>query len=154
MVDLPIAIHEKNGLVKAQAHEAELRRCAGLWDISNGSGSASSGQRAKPVSITLTNQRILLQSQEQGDPKSESNPPREVMLTSIVKVKVPQPGFFGSMTGSSSKKAALVIKITDQTKYLITFVQQPNTIYKPEEDRDECFRLLSEYLKVRNPVTD
>ena len=56
-VNLPVASLSKEGIVQAQVHESEMRRCVGFWS-GHGTGSA----QPRPVSITVTNQRLLLQS--------------------------------------------------------------------------------------------
>jgi len=125
---LSAAAVTKNGIIQPQVHESELKRCAGIWGAS------------EEVMITLTNQRLLLMSPEE-------NQTRELSLTAVMKAK-PQKG---SMFGGK-KEPTLVIKMTDETKYELTFKQQPNSIYTDFQERDDVCRLINEYLKIRNPI--
>jgi len=161
MDDLPEAVLSKNGtIVQPQVHESELKRCQGFWG----------GNKNVPCKITLTNQRLLVQpittaddatepshSQDQEDgvvgPATPTNGvknssardgPRELALSSLVKAKVPTPGFLGK----KSSHPTLQLKTTDEKKYQISFSQQELSLYTPDQERDDVLRLIQEYLKV------
>jgi len=136
-----VALH-----VKSQSSETEIRRCVGFL--------AKQGDKSKsvvphPVYVTVTNQRLLLQSRENSVAASE------FPLSSIVKCKNPPAGLMASIKGGRKVKSrgpTLIVKLKNHTKYEVTFVQQPNSIYSPEEDRDEVSRLINEYIKIQNPA--
>lgn len=136
--DLHSAAITKGDIVKPQVHESELKRCTATMDDVD-------------VSLVLTNQRILLCSKGDADTTMDTETPveiKEISLSALSKAKSHKAGLL------KRKKACptLVLKTTNDTKYEIGFLPRTNTIYTPAEERDDCLRLIQEYLKIRNPV--
>jgi len=140
--------------VTPQPREAEMRRCVGIWMNDGDRRSTKDPDVSRcPVNITLTNHRLLLQAQRNR--VATHQPPVEVALSEIAKVKNPPTGFLATIKGKqlpTNAKSSLIIKMKDEaTKFVVTFVQQSNSIYTPEQDRDELARLINEYIKIHNP---
>ena len=94
--------------------------------------------------------------EENNNAHLEESQPRELSLATVVKVKALSSGrkgniLFGNKRQFKQSNATLVLKTTNNTKYELSFGQQANSIYTPSHDRDEVCRLITEYLKIRNP---
>jgi len=94
--------------------------------------------------VTLTNQRILIAQKEDS--------PKELSLSSITKAKVMSSGgVFSKVRGKKDTSGAtLKLKLSNDTKYDLTFLQPPASIVSAVEERDEFLKLLQEILEKKS----